>query len=119
VANPAADRSTRYAYDAAGCLAQSTDGEGNTEQYAHDAWANTLAATTSRGFSTHYRYNALNQVIEEQYDALGHLTRTVAYSSAAALQDLPLIPTARQPAARLAPVANPAAGCVTRYAYDA
>ena len=79
-----------------------------TGRVLHTAQAQTSTATTK-----------LFTVTENQYDAFGRLTRSVAYSTPVALQDLPAIPNAQQLADKLTPLANPAADRSTRYTYDA
>jgi YD repeat-containing protein len=84
-ASTLAARETLYTYDATG-------------RVVHTAQAQTSTATTK-----------LFTVTENQYDALGHLTRTVAYSTPVALQDLPAVASRQQLADKLAPLASAAA----------
>ena len=61
----AADRSTRYAYDAASRLVQSTDGEGYSEQYAYDAWGRKSRFTNKNGAVFDYEYDRLGRLLAE------------------------------------------------------
>jgi RHS repeat-associated protein len=74
---------TRYTYDGADRLTQTTFPDGTTEQRAYDAAGNLVQVTDALGRTTRYMYdavgrqtsviNALGNVTTRQYDATGNL----------------------------------------------
>jgi YD repeat-containing protein len=90
-----AARETIYTYDAKGRL-------------RHTARAQSTSGTSK-----------LFTVAEQQYDALGRVTKRTEYSARVALQDLTGVVAADQLAARLLPLVSAASDRTTQYSYDA
>ncbi len=76
-----ANRSTKYAYDAAGRRTQVTDALNHTETTTYDALGQRTSLTNRLGYTWNYSYDAAGRLVTEttptvavaRYDAIGHL----------------------------------------------
>lgn len=70
-AGAAETRVTRYAYDAGGNLANSTDALGHTESYTYDALGRKRSFTNKLGNTWEYRYDAAGRLVQEKAPPVG------------------------------------------------
>ncbi|WP_256081313.1 DUF4214 domain-containing protein [Massilia sp. YIM B04103] len=147
-ADGAADRATRYAYDAANRLVATVDAQGGASRLVYDARGNVLqtialadpvdpAAPIPAVFAGEsdkanrvtrtvydlanrplYVIDALGNVSEKRYDALGNVVALQRYASAIDLAKLTAQPAAREVAALLAANGGHERDRTERYVYD-